>query len=280
MVQARSQAVCGCFIASRQHGRCCRRLARSRACRRGNQEHSGDLRLCIATRSGITTDGRYVVVIREVVQCVLLNLKTQSNKALEGKASQNLAYMLGICSLATERWPGATHAQATCEVRHICQMQRCVSCAQTWRARRRTCSRHAQSSLPCRRRRIVSRLRSRVSNKTLSARAALAKPWRLKSRSCAGSLKPQLVASQECNVAEGCNAMSQQNLEEEAGCGQTDCRKMKKQAMAKRTADKEAGNDQATRLQKKPLRFCCRRRTHTTLWSSPLATLHSCEATS
>ncbi len=41
-----------------------------------------------------------------------------------------------------------------------------------------------------------------------------------------------------------------QNLEEEAGCGQTDCRKMKKQAMAKRTADKEAGNGQATGLQK------------------------------
>jgi hypothetical protein len=86
-----------------------------------------------------------------------------------------------------------------------------------------------------------------------------------KSRSCAGSLKPQLVASQECNVAEGCNAMSQQNLEEEPGCGQTDCRKMKKQAMAKRTADKEAGNDQATGLQKKPSRFCCRRRTHTAM---------------
>jgi len=96
---------------------------------------------------------------------------------------------------------------------------------------RRTCSGRTQSSPPCRRRRIVSdtsRLRSRVSNKTLSARAAPAKPWRWKSRSCAGSLKPQLVASQECNGrGEGCNAMSQQNLEEEAGCGQTDCRKMK-----------------------------------------------------
>ena len=74
--------------------------------------------------------------------------------------------------------------------------------------------------------------------------------------------------------------MLQQNLEEEADCGQTDCRKMKQQAMAKWTADKEAGNGQATGLQKKPSRFCCRRRTHTTLWSSPLATLHSCEATS
>jgi chromosome segregation ATPase len=84
----------------------------------------------------------------------------------------------------------------------------------------------------------------------------------------------------QCGRGEDCNAMSQQNLEEEASCGQTDCRKMKKQAMAKRTADKEAGNGQETGLQKTPSRFCCRRRTHTTLWSSPLATLHSCEATS
>jgi hypothetical protein len=73
-------------------------------------------------RLGITADGRYVVVIREVVQCALLNLKTQANKALESKARQNLAQMLGIGSLATERWPGATHAQATCEVRHIGQV--------------------------------------------------------------------------------------------------------------------------------------------------------------
>ena len=43
----------------------------------------------------------------------------------------------------------------------------------------------------------------------------------------------------QCGRGEGCNAMSQQNLEEEAGCGQADCRKMKKQAMAKRTADKD-----------------------------------------
>jgi hypothetical protein len=53
----------------------------------------------------------------------------------------------------------------------------------------------------------------------------------------------------QCGRGEGCNAMSQQNLEEEAGCGQTDCRKMKQQAMAKLTADKEAGNCQATGLQ-------------------------------
>ena len=47
--------------------------------------------------------------------------------------------------------------------------------------------------------------------------------------------------------------MLQQNLEEEAGYGQTDCRKMKQQAMAKRTADKEAGNCQATGLHEKLL---------------------------
>ena len=73
-------------------------------------------------RLGITADGRYVFVIREAVQCALLNLKAQANKALEGKASQDLAQKLGIGSLATERWPGATHAQATCEVRHIGQV--------------------------------------------------------------------------------------------------------------------------------------------------------------
>ena len=73
--------------------------------------------------------------------------------------------------------------------------------------------------------------------------------------------------------------MSQQNLEKEAGCGQTDCRKMKQQAMAKWTADKEAGNGQATDCRKTSSRFCCPG-AHTTLWSSPLATLHSCEATS
>ena len=97
-----------------------------------------------------------------------------------------------------------------------------------------TSTRHSCERLPCRLRRIVSRLRSRVLNKTLRTRAALAKPWRRKSRSCAGSLKSQLVASQECNVAEERAAMLQQNLEEEAGYGQTDCRKMKQQAMAKR----------------------------------------------
>ncbi len=43
--------------------------------------------------------------------------------------------------------------------------------------------------------------------------------------------------------------MLQQNLEEEAGCVQTDYRKMKKQDVAKWTADKEADNDQATGLQ-------------------------------
>ena len=97
-----------------------------------------------------------------------------------------------------------------------------------------TSTRHSCERLPCRLRRIVSRLRSRVLNKTLRTRAALSKPWRRKSRSCAGSLKSQLVASQECNVAEERAAMLQQNLEEEAGYGQTDCRKMKQQAMAKR----------------------------------------------
>jgi hypothetical protein len=38
-------------------------------------------------------------------------------------------------------------------------------------------------------------------------------------------------------------------LQKNEEAGQADCRKMKKQAMAKRTADKEAGNGQATGLQ-------------------------------
>jgi len=66
-----------------------------------------------------------------------------------------------------------------------------------------------------------------VSNKTLIVRAALAKPWSRKSRSCAGSLKPQLVASQECNVAEERAAMPCHNKISR-----------KKQDVAKRTAEK------------------------------------------
>jgi hypothetical protein len=74
--------------------------------------------------------------------------------------------------------------------------------------------------------------------------------------------------------------MSQQNLEEEAGCGQTDCRKMKQQAMAKLTADKEAGNCQATGLQENFLEILLSQaHTHHIVVLSS-ATLHSCEATS
>jgi hypothetical protein len=78
-------------------------------------------------RLGITADGSYVVVIREVVQYVFLNSERGAELVLSGPASKDLA-----------------------------------------------------SPPPCRRRRIVSRFRSRVSNKTLIARAALAKPWRQK----------------------------------------------------------------------------------------------------
>ena len=75
-------------------------------------------------RLGITADGLYVVVIREVVQCALLNTKRKANEFLVRTASQHLAETLGITggNLATARWPLAAHAQATCEVRHIAQV--------------------------------------------------------------------------------------------------------------------------------------------------------------
>jgi len=99
-------------------------------------------------RLGITADGLYVVVIREVVQCALLNTKRKANEFLVGTAlcfvlcafefaepqsptgpikrlrSQHLAETLGITGgdLATARWPLAAHAQATCEVLHISQV--------------------------------------------------------------------------------------------------------------------------------------------------------------
>ena len=97
-------------------------------------------------RLGITADDRYVFVIREAVQCALLNLKTQANKALEGKASQDLAQKLGIGSLATECgrlckrlcaiWRSArSRAQlAPLALTSLGSMQRCVACAQTWRS--------------------------------------------------------------------------------------------------------------------------------------------------
>ena len=227
-------------------------------------------------RLGITADGRYVFVIREAVQCVLLNLKTQANKALEGKASQDLAQKLGIGSLATERWPGATHAQATCEVRHIGQVL-------TWALSRhggtrwlpddvrvalvttvqKTVCDLALSALTRSTGSIgididgvdaeVRRLRAdlerakedlqrtrtelaavqaeanRVSLALTGVKQDLEREGRTcKSRSCAGSLKPQLVASQEYNtVAEARAAMQCHNKISR-----------KKQAVAKRTAEK------------------------------------------
>ena len=75
-------------------------------------------------RLGITADDLYVVVIREVVQCALLNSKRNANEFLAGTARQHLAETLGITGgdLATARWPLSAHAQPTCEVRHIPQV--------------------------------------------------------------------------------------------------------------------------------------------------------------
>ncbi len=61
----------------------------------------------------------------------------------------------------------------------------------------------------------------------LECEGSTCKTLRRKSRSCTGSLKPQLVASQECNVAEERAAMQCHNKISR-----------KKQAVAKRTAEK------------------------------------------
>ena len=231
-------------------------------------------------RLGITADGRYVFVIREAVQCALLNLKAQANKALEGKASQDLAQKLGIGSLATERWPGATHAQATCEVRHIGQVltwalsrhggtrwlpddarvalvttvQKTVCDLALSALTRSTGSigvdiagvdaevRRLRADLESEKEDLQEGLQrthtelaavqaeaNRVSLALTGVKQDLEREGRTcKSRSCAGSLKPQLVASQEYNnVAEERAAMQCHNKISR-----------KKQAVAKRTAEK------------------------------------------
>ena len=66
-----------------------------------------------------TADGSYVVVIKKLVQCALLNSERGASRALSGTASQDLAQTLGMGALDTARWPGAKVAQATCEVQHI-----------------------------------------------------------------------------------------------------------------------------------------------------------------
>ena len=70
-------------------------------------------------RLNITADDSLVVVIRELVQCALLNSERGAERALAGTASQDLAQTLGMGALDTARWPGAKVAQATCEVQHI-----------------------------------------------------------------------------------------------------------------------------------------------------------------
>ena len=70
-------------------------------------------------RLGMTADDSLVVVIRELVQCALLNSERGAERALAGTASQDLAQTLGMGALDTARWPGAKVAQATCEVQHI-----------------------------------------------------------------------------------------------------------------------------------------------------------------
>jgi hypothetical protein len=66
-----------------------------------------------------TADGSYVVVIKKLVQCALLNSERGASRALSGTASQDLAQTLGMGALDTALWPGAKEAQPTCEVQHI-----------------------------------------------------------------------------------------------------------------------------------------------------------------
>ena len=75
-------------------------------------------------RLGITVDGDFVVVVREVVQRARGVSKKSVNQALAGNASEDLARALGIAGgiFDTARWPGSVNAQATCEVRHIAKV--------------------------------------------------------------------------------------------------------------------------------------------------------------
>ena len=99
-------------------------------------------------RLGITADGSYVVVIREVVQCALLNSERRASRALSGTASQDLAQTLGMgqwlpveqraelasavqktaCDLA---FSALTRTRAPLELTSLGSMQRCVVYAQT-----------------------------------------------------------------------------------------------------------------------------------------------------
>jgi len=72
-----------------------------------------DLRLVI------TADGRFVVVIRELVQCALLMSERGAQRFLSDPANQDLAQTLGMVALDTARWHGAKSDQVTCDVRHV-----------------------------------------------------------------------------------------------------------------------------------------------------------------
>ena len=73
-----------------------------------------DLRL-----TGITADGRIVVVIRELVQCALLMSERGAQRFLSDPANQDLAQTIGMIALETARWHGAKSDQVTCDVKHV-----------------------------------------------------------------------------------------------------------------------------------------------------------------
>eukprot|EP00802_Teleaulax_amphioxeia_P012052 Tamp_12090.p1 GENE.Tamp_12090~~Tamp_12090.p1 ORF type:complete len:397 (+),score=52.71 Tamp_12090:111-1301(+) len=76
----------------------------------------------VSVRVATTQDNRAVVVIRDLVQCALLNSERRARNALADGGSTLLATHLGHPGgiLATERWPSSAQRsdlQATCEVR-------------------------------------------------------------------------------------------------------------------------------------------------------------------
>ena len=70
-------------------------------------------------RLGSNTDGRYVLLIRELVQCALFNSKRNANDVLQDERGRQLARNLGHAGgvLGTARWDGSSTAQSTCDVR-------------------------------------------------------------------------------------------------------------------------------------------------------------------
>jgi len=144
----------------------------------------------------------------------------------EQRAELAEAVHKAACDLA------ATLLDAPLELTSLGSMQRCVACEQADLESAKEDLQRTHTELAA-----VQAEANRFSLALAGVKQDLEREGRTcKSGSCAGSLKPQLVASQEYNnVAEARAAMQCHNKISR-----------KKQAVAKRTADKEAGNGQAT----------------------------------